>query len=298
MNTSYLETCCRVLESRKEYETDEFLVRLVRAQQLAQTISLTLAFRANAALRQTSSLPMSLIIKSLHQQLTTFRDSVPPHLKSNPSLVSHQHVAEMLLYEIGLQETIALPVSDRLEYLWTCVGAAKAFFENKLARPFTLDDQPRFVSMCSFDFIYAFITMIKLVTVSIPGWDLRFVREELKFDYLVERQIQEIQCLADRRSMAPSAAAATADGRGPSGSSSQDPYRKVVENLKVLRDVLCYRLDGEVNDDLAKVITTGAMTIKDATQGIFEDLEGSMWQSLLGAVVNWDSFDTVQGFLF
>lgn len=295
MNTSYLDTCCRVLESRKEYATDELLVWLVRAQQLSQSISLTLAFRANATLKQTSNLPLSLIIKSLQQQLATFRDSVPPHMKSNPSLLCHQLVAEMLLYEIGLQENIALPVSDRLDYLWACVGAARAFFDNKFNKLLTSDSQPRFVCMCSFDFIYAFLTVLRLVTVSIPGWDLRVVREEVKLDYMVDKQIQDMECLADRRLRASSALAAA---QGQALDDAQDPYRMVAEKLKVLRQALCCQLDGDFNDDLAKAVKAGAMTLTDAAQGIIEHLEGSLWQSLMSAAVNWDSFDTIHGFLF
>jgi hypothetical protein len=296
MYTSWLDTCCRILETRMEYETDQLLVWLVRTQQLAQSISLTLAFRSNATPQQTSHLPTSLIIKSLQQQLATFKDSVPSHMKSNPSLCGHQYVAEILLYEIGLQENTGLPVTDRLEYLWACLRAAQAFFNNKLARPFTTSEPPRFICMCSFDFIYAFLTVLKLVTLQMPGWDLRIVREELKFDYLVDKQIEDMQCLADRRVKA-SSARPTAEGQFPDGL-AQDPYRKLGEGLKVLREALCGQLDIEFNDNVAKAATAGAMTVTDATQGIVEDLEGSLWQSLMGAVADWDSFDTVPGFLF
>lgn len=295
MSTSYLETCCRILESRMEYQTDELLVWLVRVQQLSQSISLTLSFGSNASLLQTSDLPKTLIVKSLQQQIAAFRESVPPHIKANPSLVGHQYIGEILLYEIGLQENTGLPVTERLGFLWACVRATQAFFRNKFAEEFR--DQPRFVATCSFDFIYASLTVLKLVTLVLPGWDLKIIREELKFDELVDKQIEAMHQIADRRAKASSARAA--GGVGSEGL-AQDPFKKLGEKLKMLRDVLCGQLDTVFNDNLAKAASAGAMTVTDATQGIVEDLEGSLWQSLMGAVADWESFDSIpfQGFVF
>jgi len=307
MNTSYLDACCRTLETRMEYPSDELLVWLVRTQQQAQSISLTLAFRASATLQQTSNLPISLIIKSLQQQLSAFKDSMPSHMKTNPSLIGHQYVAEILLYEIGLQENFGLPITDRLEYLWACVRAAQAFFNNKFSQSVRESDQPQFICMCSFDFIYAFLMVLKLVTLSTPGWDLQLARKELNFDALVDKQIEEMQCLADRRLRVSSARGAgeviAAEGGAAAAAAqmeglAQDPYRKLAEKLRMLRNALCGQLDADFNDNLAKAAEAGAMTITDATQGIVEDLEGSLWQSLMGAAGDWDSFDTVQGLFF
>jgi hypothetical protein len=294
MNTSYLDTCCCMLETHLEFETDELLVWLVRTQQQAQSIFLTPALRANAAMQQTFNFPTSLIIKALQQQLVTFKESIPTHMKTNPSLVGHLYVAEILLYEVGLQENVGLPLTDRLEYLWACVRAARAFFNNKFSQPLTA--QPQFICMCSFDFLYAFLTVLKLVTFSMPGWDLQLARKELEFDYLVDKQIEDMQCLADRRLRVSSAQG----GKGLeelSAQQQQDPYRRLAEQLRMLRDALCGQLDADFNDNLAKAVETGAMTVTDATQGIVKDLEGSLWQSLMGATTDWDSFG-VPGFVF
>lgn len=299
MSTSYLEACCRVLETQMEYPTDELLVWFVRAQQLSQSISLTLSFRANASLQQPADVPMSLIIKSFKQQLQAFKSTLPPQLKSNGSLVGHQYVAEILLYEISLQENCGLPMADRLEFLWACLTACKAFFTSKYAEP--VSEEPRFSCMCSFDFIYAFLTALKLVTLVIPGWDVRIVKEELKFEHLVDKQIAEMEYLADRRLTRKVSSsgrpAATSTARDDA---AQDPFRKLALKLKMLRDLLCGELDLVFADNVAKAATTGAMTITDATQGIVEDLEGSLWQTLMGAAADWESFDAglPQGFVF
>jgi hypothetical protein len=277
-----------------EYPTDDLLVWLVRAQQLSQSISLTFAFRTNTNLQQTSDLPMSLIIKSFQQQLETLKSSMPEHIKSNQSLVGHQYIAAILLYEIGLQENCPLPVKDRLESLWACVMAAKGFFRNKYAG--RQSHEPELACMSSFDFFYAFLTMLKLVTLVAPGWDLAVVRQELKFDDLVDKQIDEMELLADRRRtrQLPSSDGAASAGAGAGGDDAvapQDPFRKLAEKLKLFRDLLCGSLDIAFSDKLAKAATAGAMTITDATQGIVEDLESSLWQTMMGATADWASFD-------
>lgn len=72
MNTTYLDHCCRVLEERREYPTDQLVVLLVRTQQIAQSISMTLAFRNNR-----DSLPLSLIVQSFQHEIRQLKDAIP-----------------------------------------------------------------------------------------------------------------------------------------------------------------------------------------------------------------------------
>lgn len=76
MNTSYLESCCRVIEEKMEYPTDELIAYLIRTQQLSQSISMTLAFR-------NTSLPLSMIIKSFQEQIGQLRASIPESVKKH-----------------------------------------------------------------------------------------------------------------------------------------------------------------------------------------------------------------------
>lgn len=76
MNTSYLESCCRVIEEKMEYPTDELIAYLIRTQQLSQSISMTLAFR-------NTRLPLSMIIKSFREQIGQLRASIPDTVKKH-----------------------------------------------------------------------------------------------------------------------------------------------------------------------------------------------------------------------
>lgn len=80
MNTTNLDKCCNILESAKQYKSDEFLVKLVKVQQLAQSISLTLAQEQGQQMMQ---LPLTIVVQSFQDQLNTFRQSLSPELAEN-----------------------------------------------------------------------------------------------------------------------------------------------------------------------------------------------------------------------
>lgn len=130
------------------------------------------------------------------------RDAAMAKLTQGPaSIISHLHVAELLLYESALQEAQAasvhsaslrqdggipngvtgpVPSQELLTMLWACAAVVRAFLTNRFAHK--TGDYPRFVCMSSLDFTYAFLTMLKLITLRLPGWDLRKVRAELDFE--------------------------------------------------------------------------------------------------------------------
>lgn len=77
MNTNQLDYCLKVIEATMEYPSDEYLIQLVKIQQLAQTISMTMAGNGMAP---PMSLPLIMVIQSFQDQLDTFRASIPPRL--------------------------------------------------------------------------------------------------------------------------------------------------------------------------------------------------------------------------
>mgnify|MGYP005988590435 CR=1 FL=1 len=80
MNTSHLETCCKVLENVLECQSDLFLVKLVKIQQLAQSISVTMAFDPQQPALQ---LPLTMVAQSFQEQIDAYRSSLPESLKDN-----------------------------------------------------------------------------------------------------------------------------------------------------------------------------------------------------------------------
>lgn len=81
MNTGLLETCCRVLQATMQYPSDEYLVKLVRIQQLAQSISLTMAI--DNISQHAMKLPLTMMVQSFQEQLNQFSASLSPRFADN-----------------------------------------------------------------------------------------------------------------------------------------------------------------------------------------------------------------------
>jgi hypothetical protein len=69
---------------------------------------------------------------------------------------------------------------ERLELLWECARVVLSFMTNRFAEE--IGDYPRFVCASSFDLTYVFLTMLKLVTLKVPGWDSAVAAKELRFN--------------------------------------------------------------------------------------------------------------------
>jgi hypothetical protein len=69
---------------------------------------------------------------------------------------------------------------DRVEMLWQGARVVRTFMAGRFAHE--IGDYPRFVCLASFDMTYAFLSMLKLVTVLVPGWVLARARAELRFE--------------------------------------------------------------------------------------------------------------------
>ncbi|KAG8165697.1 hypothetical protein KVR01_004249 [Diaporthe batatas] len=231
MNTTYLESCCRVIEEKMEYPTDEFIVYLTRTQQLSQSISMTLAFR-------NASLPLSMIIKSFQEQIAQLRASIPESVKKHAAIKTQLHIAEILLYEVGIHDDLSasLPVTERLELLWECLKATRSMLEARFEVPMV--ERPRQTCLSSFDYTYAMLTSLRLSTLALPGWDLAVVRRQLDADKFLAVQIAEVKWMLERRSggawRAPEEEDVLVPGRAP-GRDALDPLETLYTRLLQLR---------------------------------------------------------------
>ncbi|PNY28751.1 Uncharacterized protein TCAP_01325 [Tolypocladium capitatum] len=254
MNTSQLETCCKVLESNMEHPSDEYLVKLVKVQQLAQTISQTMAFDpAMPAM----SLPLTMVVKSFQDQLDAFRTTLlPAGLEENPTLQCHVAIAEVLLTDIAISDqhctSSCMPPTARLQLLWASVRSLGAFFEVRFAASGSGSgselDKPRFLSLIASDLAYAIITGIKLLTLQVPGWDLEHVGKELALDEILERQIQDLADIIARRKSGPP----SADTSGP-----EDPLERLLRLLRTAQELVALQLSGVSAREIAHEIAQG-----------------------------------------
>ena len=79
MNTSHVELCLKTLENAAEYPSDVFLIKLVKSQQIAQNIALTMSFDPTQQL----PLPIPVMVQTFQEQIKNFRETLPKHLQDD-----------------------------------------------------------------------------------------------------------------------------------------------------------------------------------------------------------------------
>ena len=119
--------------------------------------------------------------------------------------------------------------TDRLELLWSCLKATKAYLNDRFAEP--VRDCPRFLCLSALDYMYAFLTSLKLMTLQIPGWDIRRVRQELNFDSVLELKINSMLALGERRR------------KRHHGAAAEDPFERLARRMSELKVGLMAELD-------------------------------------------------------
>ncbi|KAG6018569.1 hypothetical protein E4U41_003763 [Claviceps citrina] len=264
MNTGQLDYCSKVIEAAMEYPSDEYLIQLVKIQQLAQTISLTVAGNGMAP---PMSLPLLMVIESFQDQLDTFRASLPPHLAHNSTLLCHIAVAETLLKDMAISDPRCHPenmqLSDRIRLLWSCINSLNDFFETRFAKPEV--EGPRFLVIMASDMAYTLITGIKLLTLQLPGWDLHSIIQKLDMVTIFDRQISHISdVIVQRRSGLLS----------PDRCAIEDPLERLVRLMRTAQELVSMHLSGRsslamVDDDL------GGVAWRDVVGGGHWTLDGS-----------------------
>ncbi|KAK8140401.1 cercosporin resistance [Apiospora sp. TS-2023a] len=243
-NTAYLQVVSRIIEAKNEYPTDAMLVRLLEIQQISHSISLAFVDGSNGLMSpRFSALPLIMIVKGFQAQIENFKSKLPTkYLVENGKsrfssipcqtpLIAHAQVAEILLYEVGMQEssceTVKLSCIDRIELLWSLFNTCKAFLALRLQS--TPQFEPRFLCIASYDFMYAFITCLKLTNLNdVPGWDLGHVRRDLRLGDLIDQLTGQMQSVIERREK----------GGFHFWSPEEDPYRRLIDLLHGLRGLL------------------------------------------------------------
>ncbi|WZH44654.1 Zn2-C6 fungal-type domain-containing protein [Fusarium acuminatum] len=253
MNANHVDMCCRVLETTMQYPSDEYLVKLVRIQQLAHSISIAMS---PENLSQTvSKLPLTMVVQSFEEQLQQYKDSLGPRLADNDNLKTHINVAEVLLYEVAVSDqhfaASYLPLTDRLQLLWACVRSLKAFFDIRFDHREL--ERPRFLCMSASELVYTIIVGIKVVTLQLPGWNLVNIHGELDMVQVMTQQAQDLDIIVGRRKHGNMLGTATPAGI-PTPTPPPDPFERLVKQLKSVRDLVRAErqrlLAGSGNSDL------------------------------------------------
>lgn len=160
-----------------------------------------------------------------------------------------------------------MPLTDRLQLLWSCVRSLRSFFQIRL----TIRDveQPRFLGLTASDLAYTIITAIKLLMVRLPGWNASQIVNEMGLFEVLEHQIKDLgDLVAIRKRNALSSEEAC--------SSVQDPLDRLHRLLKNARELVEFQLQKREGADLLGD-NSGGM----GAQSLVGDLDDDLWQDFV-----------------
>ncbi|MCJ1312744.1 hypothetical protein MMC25_006420 [Agyrium rufum] len=135
--SKYMDECCNVISEAQEYQSDVFLLRLVKLQTIVDRMTSSLPYE-DVESGQRASATTEMVIKALQNELEIFKSSLPPQLQQDSVLLLHYYSASMYLNEIALYDFLPHGVSDttpflRLTTLYNCLLSAKAFWDLNLS---------------------------------------------------------------------------------------------------------------------------------------------------------------------
>lgn len=273
MNTSYVEFCLKTLENAAEYPSDVFLIKLVKSQQIAQNIALTMSVDPS---QQAMQLPIPVMVQSFQEQLKSFRETLPKHLEDDPSLNGHLLIAEVLLADIALSEQhcgpATMPVETRLELLWSCIRSLRAFFRARFVHRDI--DKPRYINLTASDVAYSLITSIKLLTLQLPNWDPKHVAAELTITHMLHWQINDLALIIEKRRSETTAGAGAGAG-GKVAPIAEDPWERLLRLLFNARELV--NLQCHAGDMNAAHPLPGIPGPPGSSQTLLGELDESVW---------------------
>ncbi|KAH7328495.1 hypothetical protein B0I35DRAFT_417555 [Stachybotrys elegans] len=253
VDTSYLDTCCQVLEDAKQAPSDEYLLQLVKVQRIAQSVAAAFAPSSSAL-----QLPISQSVRFFRDQIAELRRAIPAHLRDKEILIGNICVVEVLVSEIALVDDMCgmdnMSPPERLELLSHCLGSLIAFFTNRCV---TRDIQrPRFLCLSSAEVAYSVLTGLKLLFARVPGWDSEAAARQLRLDRHVGYIAEDTQLVVlQRRNGLFSRIASGVD----------EPLNNIIRLAVRVRELL--RIEAEERRMLE-------------TQRLFDDLTGPCWHDV------------------
>ncbi|KAH8422428.1 uncharacterized protein LDX57_000182 [Aspergillus melleus] len=122
-----------------------------------------------------SRAPSSFYLSAFRAELERIRAEIPTELQNNKPIFFHLYHTEVSIYEPALlKATTGEDDLKRLDYLYACLRAVKCFFDLVLSIP-----SAHFASFPLTHIIqiaHCFVTLFRLSTLDLPGWDRAIVR--------------------------------------------------------------------------------------------------------------------------
>ncbi|OGM51076.1 hypothetical protein ABOM_000196, partial [Aspergillus bombycis] len=221
--TPHMEECLNTLSESDESPNDIVLAQITRTRLLADMI-LQGPWNENLYdIDIASRAPASFHMKAIQTRFQTLKSKIPVDLAENRSILFHLIHTEVSLYETALSKpTTNTEYTDpqRLDHLYTCLKAVKAFCELLISVPVA-----ELTSIALPDLIYTshcLVTLFRLSTFDYPGWDRAIVRSTLDLVFITGQ-------LADRLNTVAQVVGIHSEGE------LRDPYSKLAMMMLKIR---------------------------------------------------------------
>ncbi|MCJ1382984.1 hypothetical protein MMC17_006097 [Xylographa soralifera] len=191
----YAKTCLNVLEENAQHPSDEYLIQLVRLQNIAEEISRALP-RSDLESPHSSTASIALCIRNLQVKLETFRNMLPIHLQQNPFLLMHYHSALIYLTETAL----SIPFPSRQATLQACLASVHGFLYSLFSVP--TFEYSKFTYISWLQLYRAILVLSKLSSFESDGWDPSHVRGVVDLSLILDGIIgrfEELQAVLETR---------------------------------------------------------------------------------------------------
>ncbi|KAE8150257.1 hypothetical protein BDV25DRAFT_140027 [Aspergillus avenaceus] len=183
--TAYIDECVHILEARRENPSDTLLVQLVKLRLIAEK---AMDYTRSHLINGYNASPQSpWYLRSLQQQLRSFKSNVPDELANNKILLLELYNAELKIHEIGFSpapEAFPAQSNLRVDCLQTYMLAVKSWLDTFLTIPpaeYVGISALMYTSMTN-----CFVGLYRLLTFEHAEWDHGLVQESVNIPQILE----------------------------------------------------------------------------------------------------------------
>lgn len=177
--TAWHTECAKVLEEAEEYESDKLVLQLARMQRIMQD---TMAIEGY-------STPIKLFADSFLDDLAKFR-VLAGSAALGPTARLQEACTQIAIWQrsfAGLvsNKSDSHTLRQRLDGMWRCMESTKEFIN--IYMDLSIEDYPVIPFGVFAQFAYAFVVIIRALSLNLAGWDLPTLREYIDFSAIMEK---------------------------------------------------------------------------------------------------------------
>ncbi|KAL7947445.1 hypothetical protein V8C42DRAFT_286271 [Trichoderma barbatum] len=188
--TQHMQESLEVLDSEKEYPSDETLVALVKLQLVGEEARKLLVcdFVGRDFGRADPEKPPTYVFKrTLLLQLQKIRDTLPPGAASKAVIQMHLFSTEAQIHSIGLFGAPRIPDTPRIDSMYASLVAARAWYDVLFSVPLAEFIGMPFSLYVELAQIHALL--YRVTSMDDPAWDKEIVRSTADLGNYLDRTI-------------------------------------------------------------------------------------------------------------